>query len=350
VSARSRLGLGREDSGNSVHSKRGNTLEQEESDELGANSEEEVAYNVEKTEVMLNSLKACIDLPVNFKPRIFDQPQVKSRSAAQKVVKNEEYFLENCSVELVSVLLKYVVELLTKVDAVTAVEQIPHSISRLLYLSNNKSDLQTERELFELFLAESNKVMVDELRNLSTQLDTHARMKELFGSFSALPHGDLNAGPGAIRETETYAQDAPSSGGARTIQVGLEKSDSLTPASSAQAKVPAAQKTVSASPARQTQKDSQKRNTGRQEQSPGRADELEASSADRRPAMPEDNLARQELENDVQLLQIQLEQQKERSMLLQKGLAEKVIKLEETVDYIKEDYEERLSEAELSYR
>ena len=66
--------------------------------------------------------------------------------------------------------------------------------------------------------------------------------------------------------------------------------------------------------------------------------------------MPEDNLARQELENDVQLLQIQLEQQKERSMLLQKGLAEKVIKLEETVDYIKEDYEERLSEAELSYR
>ena len=52
----------------------------------------------------------------------------------------------------------------------------------------------------------------------------------------------------------------------------------------------------------------------------------------------------------MQLLRIQLEQQKERSMVLQKGLAEKVIKLEETVDYIKEDYEERLSEAELSYR
>ena len=148
-----------------------------------------------------------------------------------------------------SVLLKFVVELLNKVDAVSSVEQIPHSISRLLYLSNNKSDLQTERELFDLFLLESNKIMVDELRNFNGTLDTHARMKELFGSYAALPHGDLKGVPGAIREMETFEQEDPSSGGSRTIKLGLEKSSTQTPASAAQVnKVPTnlAPKTASA--------------------------------------------------------------------------------------------------------
>ena len=76
MSGRSRLALGREMSDCSQPSNAGaknnKPLEAEDSDELGANSEEEVAYNVEKTENMLNGLKACIDLPVNFKPRIFE--------------------------------------------------------------------------------------------------------------------------------------------------------------------------------------------------------------------------------------------------------------------------------------
>ena len=124
MSGRSRLVLGREVSDMSQGSKQGikkniPPVEQEDSDELGANSEEEVAYNVEKTENMLNELKACIDLPVNFKPRVFEASQVKSRNGqSQKIIKNEEYFLENCPVELVSILLKYIVELLQKVEAV----------------------------------------------------------------------------------------------------------------------------------------------------------------------------------------------------------------------------------------
>ena len=62
----------------------------------------------------------------------------------------------------------------------------------------------------------------------------------------------------------------------------------------------------------------------RQRHSLERIDEGQPSS-DGQHIMLDGNLARQELENDVQLLRIQLEQQKERSMILQKGLAEKVI-------------------------
>jgi len=48
-------------------------------------------------------------------------------------------------------------------DIVSGVEEIPHSISRLLYLANSKSDLLTEKDIFENFLLESKKALTDEL-------------------------------------------------------------------------------------------------------------------------------------------------------------------------------------------
>ena len=70
--------------------------EQEESDELGANSEEETTYNVDKVDGMLNGLKACIDLPVNFKPRIIEPTALKGRRDAQRaVLKDEDHYLNN---------------------------------------------------------------------------------------------------------------------------------------------------------------------------------------------------------------------------------------------------------------
>ena len=47
---------------------------------------------------------------------------------------------------------------------------------------------------------------------------------------------------------------------------------------------------------------------------------------------------------------IQADEQREQNRLIQQGLAEKIIKLEETIDFIKEDQEEKLSQAEFSYR
>ena len=93
---------------------------------------------------MLNDLKACLDLPVNFKPRIQEPApsRTQSRGAMSqiKVHKNEEYYLEHCSTELVSALLKVIVEVLIRTQSVLSVETIPFSISRLLYLASNKSD------------------------------------------------------------------------------------------------------------------------------------------------------------------------------------------------------------------
>ena len=62
-----------------------------------------------------------------------------------------------------SILLKFIVETLTELDIVSGVEEIPHSISRLLYLANSKSDFLTEKDIFETFLLESKKALTDEL-------------------------------------------------------------------------------------------------------------------------------------------------------------------------------------------
>ena len=55
-----------------------------------------MAYNVEKVDGMLNGLKACIDLPVNFKPRILEPTGLKGRRDAQRtVLKDEDHYLNN---------------------------------------------------------------------------------------------------------------------------------------------------------------------------------------------------------------------------------------------------------------
>lgn len=89
--------------------------------------EQEQEYHLEKIQAMLNDLKACLDLPVNFKPRIPDNPQIQPRSQSRthnqpKIVKNEEYYLEHAPIELVSALVKVLVESLIRTNAVSSVE------------------------------------------------------------------------------------------------------------------------------------------------------------------------------------------------------------------------------------
>ena len=129
---------------------------------------------------MLNELKSCLDLPVNFKPRMGSDNQNTrgSRMARdhQKIPKNEEYYLDNYAVEIVSALLKMIVEGLVRTQSINAVEQIPFSISRLLYLASNRSDQPVEREIFEQFCFESNKVMVDEIAHFKDKVVTFEKI------------------------------------------------------------------------------------------------------------------------------------------------------------------------------
>jgi hypothetical protein len=54
--------------------------------------------------------------------------------------------------------------------------------------------------------------------------------------------------------------------------------------------------------------------------------------------------------DELELMKVKLLEVKENSKLLQRKLAEKVIKLEETVDYLKETHEQALNAQELQFR
>lgn len=60
-----------------------------------------------------------------------------------------------------------------------SVEQIPFSISRLLFLANSKSDLTVEKELFESYLVESKRILDDEVLHLCDQITTLTKLKEM---------------------------------------------------------------------------------------------------------------------------------------------------------------------------
>lgn len=56
------------------------------------------------------------------------------------------------------------------------------------------------------------------------------------------------------------------------------------------------------------------------------------------------------MEQEVNLLKLRIKELKSHSKEVQKSLAEKVIKLEETIDFLKETHEEKLNLAEASYK
>ena len=52
---------------------------------------------------------------------------------------------------------------------------------------------------------------------------------------------------------------------------------------------------------------------------------------------------KEDLENEINLQKIKIKEIKDNSKELQKNLAEKIIKLEETIDFLKETNEEKLN-------
>ena len=124
----------------------------------GADSIREENFAPDGIQYILDDLKNTMDLPVNLKPR--SNAESKSRALSphsNAAVRNrrEEYILEHNQSELVSVLLKCLVDQLVRIDAVKSVEHIPQSISRLLFLANNKTETSLEREIFDFYLKEA---------------------------------------------------------------------------------------------------------------------------------------------------------------------------------------------------
>ena len=76
-------------------------------------------------------------------------------------------------------LVKVVVEALIRTNSISSVEQIPFSISRLLYLASNRSDQTVERELFENYCMESNKILVEEIGHYQDKVDIFEKIQGL---------------------------------------------------------------------------------------------------------------------------------------------------------------------------
>jgi hypothetical protein len=61
---------------------------------------------------MLDDLKFTAEIPVQFRPkpesREFVEVKVNAKKS-QQILKNEEYYLEHCPIEICSILLKFIV-------------------------------------------------------------------------------------------------------------------------------------------------------------------------------------------------------------------------------------------------
>lgn len=124
---------------------------------------------------MLDSLEATFgNLPANFK----GNPK-SNFDLVNGILRDEEYFLNHCPVELTSILLKLIVELIVSVGYCDKVEEIPECISKLLFLANSKSDLSLEKELFENYLHDCKSIIEQEILSMRIQLQTEKEKQSL---------------------------------------------------------------------------------------------------------------------------------------------------------------------------
>lgn len=69
--------------------------------------------------------------------------------------------------------------MLFKIEAISHPEELPISVSRLLYLANLKSDLDTENEIFDSFLHECKSILDEEYDEMLIKIKTHDDLKQM---------------------------------------------------------------------------------------------------------------------------------------------------------------------------
>jgi hypothetical protein len=74
--------------------------------------------------------------------------------------RTEDYYLNNCPVELASICVKSLVDILIQVGMCSSVADVPAQVSQLLQQCNKKSDQTVEREILGKFLS-STKLSID---------------------------------------------------------------------------------------------------------------------------------------------------------------------------------------------
>lgn len=80
--------------------------------------------------------------------------------------KSEEYYLRNCPIELASVAVKLLVDVLIQVGWCHSLEDVPAQVGQLLLECNRKSDQAVEQEILEKFLADTKRIIDTQIREL----------------------------------------------------------------------------------------------------------------------------------------------------------------------------------------
>ena len=84
-------------------------------------------------------------------------------------LKNEEFYLNSCPVELASICVKLLVDVLIQVGKVQTIADIPIQVTQLLHQCNRKSDQTVEQEILNKYLNETKKVIDEQIDILKQQ-------------------------------------------------------------------------------------------------------------------------------------------------------------------------------------
>jgi hypothetical protein len=79
---------------------------------------------------------------------------------------SEEYYMNNCPVELASICVKLLVDVLVQVGKCQSIADVPPQVSMLLQQINRKSDQTVEQEILNRYLNETKRIIDDQINEL----------------------------------------------------------------------------------------------------------------------------------------------------------------------------------------
>jgi hypothetical protein len=82
--------------------------------------------------------------------------------------KTEEYYLNHCPVELASICVKLLVDILVQIGTCSSVADVPPQVSQLLLQCNKKSDQTVEKEILGRFLSSTKSIIEKQIAELRT--------------------------------------------------------------------------------------------------------------------------------------------------------------------------------------
>ena len=82
---------------------------------------------------------------------------------------DEESILNNCSIEMASICVKLLVDILIQVGKCKSVSDVPQDVAHLLQLCNLKSSHEVEQDILDKYLGTTKQIIDNQISDLRTQ-------------------------------------------------------------------------------------------------------------------------------------------------------------------------------------